>query len=121
MHNLFYHLIFIVLLASCAQPAKVPLETSKNHALQQQFSEDRAACWMDIRDQYQCFPPVYERVFIRGQKDIYNLFIESKEYCKSDGINLQNGGSEQLTRLINYMGYCLTKKNWSNLWCCDQY
>lgn len=123
MHNPLFSLMFIVLLSSCAQPAnqKVQLEISESDALQQQFDIDRADCWVEIKEKYDCFPPVYERTFIRGQEDIYKLFMESKRYCNSDGINAQHGGSEKLIRLINYMGHCLTKKNWSNLWCCDQY
>ena len=124
MHNLLIISVFIVFLGGCAQHANQEVQsgTSKNDVvLQQQFDAAKGICWAEIRDKYNCFPPIRERAFIRGQEDVYGLFMEAQRVCDREGLSPQGGGSEKLIRLINYMGDCLTKKNWANLWCCDKY
>ena len=124
MHNLLIRSVFIVFLGGCAQHANQGVQpgTSKNDvARQQQFDAAKGICWAEIRDKYNCFPPIRERAFIRGQADVHSFFMEAQRFCDRDGLSPQGGGSVRLIRLINYMGDCLTKKKWANLWCCDKF
>jgi hypothetical protein len=125
MHKRLISLTFIIIISSCAQHAgqNVQPGMAKNDGpVQQQFEADKKICWAEISDKYNCFPPFRGVAITRGQEDVYDLFIEAKRFCgKTDNLSPSGGGSEGLLRLISYMGECLTKNNWANLWCCDQY
>ena len=115
MKNTITSLIFITLLFGCAQQTTQNLNqgsATNDQNLQQQFDADKAICWREIKDKYNCDPPYAGKTIIRGREDIYNVRMEAERFCGKDSPH---------ATIISYLAECLTQRNWANLWCCDQY